>query len=64
MINNNLSAGAFIIIFGSKALAEKTADVSSISVLLITYLPVLAVTGIISFVIFIKKEKRSVNITG
>ena len=51
-------------IFGSNALAEKTADVSSISVLLITYLPVPAVTGIISFVIYIKKEKKSVNITG
>lgn len=54
MINNSLGAGTIAAILGSDAFAIKGSELSSISVMLTAYLPILAVTGVTSFVILLK----------
>ncbi|MGN0701325.1 MAG: CPBP family intramembrane glutamic endopeptidase [Oscillospiraceae bacterium] len=59
MINNNLGGSVFVIIFGSEAFAAKTAELSAFSIMLRAYLPVLAVTGIVSFVLLLRNKEKA-----
>lgn len=59
MINNSLGAGTLTAVFGSDAFAVKVSEVSTISIMLRTYLPLLAVTGVISFVLLLKNSDRT-----
>lgn len=56
MINNNLGGSIFVAMFGSEALAAKTAELSSVSVTLAAYLPILSVTAVVSFVLLLKRK--------
>ena len=56
MINNNLGGSIFVAMFGSEAFAAKAAELSTISVMLAAYLPILAVTAEVSFVMFLKRK--------
>lgn len=56
MINNSLGAGTLAAIFGSDAFVVKVSGISVISIMLKTYLPILAVTGVISFVLLLKNS--------
>lgn len=58
MINNSLGAGTIAAIFGSSELAVKVGELSAISIMLTTYLPILAVTGMIGFIILLKTAER------
>lgn len=55
MVNNNMGASVLIMIAGSEAL-NNAVDTNSISLFLTTYLPLLMITGIISFLCLIKSE--------
>lgn len=56
MINNNLSFGIMLTIFGSEAAIEKVSELTNVTAFLV-YLPILAITGIVSYILLIKKEK-------
>lgn len=56
MINNNLGGSIFVAIFGSEAFAAKAAELSTVSVMLASYLPILAVTAVVSFVLLLKRK--------
>lgn len=56
MINNNLGAGTLIAILGSEAFAVKASEISVISIMLTAYLPILAVTGTVSFILLLKRR--------
>ena len=55
MMNNNLGAVVLITIAGSEAL-QSAADASGASLFHTAFLPLLAITGIISFILLMKKE--------
>jgi len=55
-LNNNLGVGALFAIFGGEAAAEKL-DAIGTSDIYTVMLPVFAVTGIISFILLMRKEK-------
>ena len=57
MINNNLSFGVMLTIFGSQTALDKLENVSNISAFWVM-LPVCAVTGVVSFVMLMKKETK------
>ena len=57
MINNNLSFGVMLTIFGSQTALDKLENVSNISAFWVM-LTVCAVTGIVSFILFMKKETK------
>ncbi|MBQ7774861.1 MAG: CPBP family intramembrane metalloprotease [Lachnospiraceae bacterium] len=57
MINNNLSFAVMLSIFGSQAALDKLENVSNITAFWVM-LPVCAVTGIVSFVLFMKTHKQ------
>lgn len=57
MINNNLSFGVMLTIFGSQTALDKLKNVSNISAFRVM-LPVCAMTGIVSFILFMKKESK------
>lgn len=59
MINNNLGGSVFVVFFGSEAFAAKTAELSAFSIMLRAYLPVLAVTGIVSFVLLMRNKEKA-----
>lgn len=56
MINNSLGAGTIAVILGSDAFAVKASEISAISIMLTIYLPILAVTGVISYVFLLKNK--------
>lgn len=57
MINNNLSFGVMLTLFGSQTALDKLENVSNISAFWVM-LPVCAVTGVVSFVLLMKKETK------
>lgn len=57
MINNNLSFAVMLSIFSSQAAMDKLADVSNVNAFWVM-LPVCAVTGVVSFVLLMKKETK------
>lgn len=57
MINNNLSFGVMLTLFGSQTALDKLENVSNISAFWVM-LPVCAMTGIVSFILFMKKESK------
>lgn len=57
MINNNLSFGVMLTLFGSQTALDKLENVSNISAFRVM-LPVCAMTGIVSFILFMKKETK------
>lgn len=56
MINNNFGGEMMFMMFGSEVLSKRVAELSTVSIMLETYLPILAVTGIASFVLLIKNR--------
>lgn len=56
MVNNNLGSTVLIMIAGSEALTNTLDGVSSVSVFLLTCLPLLLITGVLSFILLMKKE--------
>lgn len=56
MVNNSFGADTFAAITGSDAFADRVSGLSTVSVMLKAYLPLLAVTGVISFVLLIKNK--------
>lgn len=57
MINNNLSFAVMLSIFGSQAAIDKLSDASNINAFWVM-LPVCAATGVVSFVMLMKKETK------
>ena len=57
MVNNNLGSTVLIMIVGSEALTNALEMASSISMFLLTCLPLLMVTGILSYILLVKKDK-------
>ncbi len=57
MINNNLSFAVMLSIFGSQTAMDKLENVSNITAFWVM-LPVCAVTGVVSFVLLMKKETK------
>ena len=57
MINNNLSFGVMLTILGSQAALDRLENVSNISAFWVM-LPVCAVTGVVSFILLMKKETK------
>lgn len=57
MINNNLSFGVMLTIFGSQTALDKLENVSNFSAFWVM-LPVCAVTGVVSFILLMKKETK------
>ena len=56
MVNNNLGSTVLIMIAGSEALTNALEMASSISMFLLTCLPLLLITGVLSFILLMKKE--------
>ena len=56
MVNNNLGSTVLIMIAGSEALTNALQKTSSISMFLLTCLPLLLITGVLSFILLMKKE--------
>ena len=56
MVNNNLGSTVLIMIAGSEALPNALQKTSSISMFLLTCLPLLLITGVLSFILLMKKE--------
>lgn len=56
MVNNNISFAVTLSIFGSEAVLEKLSEMSTIPLFWLM-MPVIAVTGIVSFVILMKQDK-------
>lgn len=57
MINNNLNFGVMLTIFGSQTSLDKLENVSNFSAFWVM-LPVCAVTGVVSFILLMKKETK------
>lgn len=55
MVNNNMGASVLIMIAGSEAL-NNAVDTNGISLFLTTFLPLLLITGVLSFILLMKKE--------
>lgn len=53
MVNNNLASTVLIMIAGSEALSYALEGISSVSLFLLTYLPLLLITGVLSFILLI-----------
>ena len=56
MVNNNMGASVLIMIAGSEAL-NNAVDTNGISLFLTTFLPLLMITGILSYILLVKKDK-------
>ena len=56
MVNNNLGSTVLIMIAGSEALINALEMASSISMFLLTCLPLLLIIGVLSFILLMKKE--------
>ena len=56
MVNNNLGSTVLIMIVGSEALTNAVEKVSNIFMFLLTCLPLLLITGVLSFILLMKKE--------
>lgn len=59
MVNNSFSAGTLTVMLGSEEFTQKVNELSIISIMLTVSLPLLAVTGIISFVILLKNKDKA-----
>jgi len=57
MINNNLSFGVMLIIFGSQTALDKLEYISTLSTFLVM-LPICTLTGIVSFMLLTKKDTK------
>lgn len=58
MINNNLSAFVFLSLFGTEECLMKLSEISVVSAFLLT-LPVIFVTGAVSFAFLMRRDKRN-----
>lgn len=58
MINNNLGAGLLLSLFGSETAIHKTGEINSIE-LFFALFGVSTLTAVISFILFIKKDKQA-----
>ena len=56
MVNNNLGSTVLIMIVGSEALTNAVEKASNIFMFLLTCLPLLMITGVLSFILLMKKE--------
>ena len=56
MVNNNLGSTVLIMIAGSEALTSALEKASNIFMFLLTCLPLLLITGVLSFILLMKKE--------
>ena len=56
MVNNNLGSTVLIMIAGSEALTNAVEKASNIFMFLLTCLPLLLITGVLSFILLMKKE--------
>lgn len=56
MVNNNLGSTVLIMIVGSEALTNAVKKASNIFMFLLTCLPLLLITGVLSFILLMKKE--------
>lgn len=59
MINNNFSLGIFASIVCSEAFLAKAEELSGFTIILWAYLPVIAVTGIVSFVLLLRNKEKA-----
>ena len=57
MVNNNLGSTVLIMIVGSEALTNALEKASSFSMFLLTCLPLLLITGVLSFILLMEKDK-------
>lgn len=59
MINNNFSLEIFASIVCSEAFLAKAEELSGFTIILWAYLPVIAVTGIVSFVLLLRNKEKA-----